>query len=43
VKGPAVSNEGCPELKPLVKKEPEKPRVVVDVYRGDRHVQELFK
>jgi pilus assembly protein CpaB len=25
------------------KKEPEKPRVVVDVYRGDKHVQELFK
>ena len=25
------------------KKEPEKPRVIVDVYRGDRHVQELFK
>jgi pilus assembly protein CpaB len=25
------------------KKEPEKPRAVVDVYRGDRHVQELFK
>ena len=26
-----------------LKKEPEKPRVVVDVYRGDKHVQELFK
>ena len=25
------------------KREPEKPRVVVDVYRGDKHVQELFK
>jgi pilus assembly protein CpaB len=25
------------------KKEEEKPRVVVDVYRGDKHVQELFK
>ena len=25
------------------KKEAEKPRVVVDVYRGDKHVQELFK
>jgi pilus assembly protein CpaB len=25
------------------KPEPEKPRVVVDVYRGDKHVQELFK
>ena len=25
------------------KKEAEKPRVVVDVYRGDKHVQELFR
>jgi pilus assembly protein CpaB len=25
------------------KKEPEKPRAVVDVFRGDKHVQELFK
>ena len=25
------------------KKEPEKPRAVIDVYRGDKHVQELFK
>jgi len=25
------------------KKEPEKPRAIVDVYRGDKHVQELFK
>jgi pilus assembly protein CpaB len=25
------------------KKESEKPRAIVDVYRGDRHVQELFK
>jgi pilus assembly protein CpaB len=25
------------------KKEPEKPRVVVDVYRGDKHVQEMFR
>jgi pilus assembly protein CpaB len=25
------------------KKEPEKPRVVVDVFRGDKHVQEQFK
>lgn len=25
------------------KKEPDKPRVVVDVYHGDKHVQELFK
>jgi hypothetical protein len=25
------------------KKEPEKPRAVVDVYRGDKHVQETFR
>jgi pilus assembly protein CpaB len=25
------------------KKEPEKPRAIVDVYRGDKHVQELFR
>jgi pilus assembly protein CpaB len=25
------------------KKEAEKPRVVIDVYRGDKHVQELFR
>jgi|SRR4051794_26389897 len=28
---------------PPKKPEPEKPRVIVDVYRGDKHVQELFK
>jgi pilus assembly protein CpaB len=28
---------------PPPKKEPEKPRVVVDVFRGDKHVQETFK
>ena len=25
------------------KKEPEKPRAVVDVFHGDKHVQELFR
>jgi pilus assembly protein CpaB len=42
---PAANGEGWPEYRPAAaaKKEPEKPRVVVDVYRGDRHVQELFK
>jgi pilus assembly protein CpaB len=25
------------------KKEPEKPRAVIDVYRGDKHMQEIFK
>jgi pilus assembly protein CpaB len=28
---------------PPAKKEPEKPRAVVDVFRGDKHVQETFK
>ncbi len=28
---------------PPPKKEPEKPRAVVDVFRGDKHVQETFK
>jgi pilus assembly protein CpaB len=27
----------------LEKKEPEKPRAVIDVFRGDKHVQEMFK
>jgi pilus assembly protein CpaB len=35
-----LNGERKPEEK---KKEPEKPRAVVDVYRGDKHVQELFK
>jgi hypothetical protein len=29
--------------KPVEKPEPPKPRAVVDVYRGDKHVQELFQ
>jgi pilus assembly protein CpaB len=29
--------------KPAEKKEPPKPRAVVDVFRGDKHVQELFQ
>jgi pilus assembly protein CpaB len=43
--GTAGDGQGWPELRAPAKKEkePEKPRVVVDVYRGDRHVQELFK
>ena len=28
---------------PPLRKEPEKPRVVVDVFRGDKHLQEQFK
>jgi pilus assembly protein CpaB len=31
------------ELAKPVKKEPEKPRAVVDVFHGDKHVQELFR
>ena len=31
------------EEKPVEKKEPVKPRFVVDVYRGDKHVQEIFQ
>jgi pilus assembly protein CpaB len=33
----------APKKEDLKKADPEKPRVVVDVYRGDKHVQELFK
>ena len=29
--------------KPVEKKEPPKPRAVVDVFRGDKHVQEMFQ
>ena len=29
--------------KPVEKKEPPKPRAVIDVFRGDRHVQETFQ
>jgi pilus assembly protein CpaB len=32
-----------PVAKPVEKKEPPKPRFVVDVYRGDKHVQEIFQ
>jgi pilus assembly protein CpaB len=32
-----------PKPKPVEKKEPPKPRAVVDVYRGDKHVQEIFQ
>jgi hypothetical protein len=33
------------KLKPKIeeKKEPPKPKLVVDVYRGDKHVQEIFQ
>lgn len=32
-----------PAPKPVEKKEPPKPKFVVDVYRGDKHVQEIFQ
>jgi pilus assembly protein CpaB len=32
-----------PAAKPVEKKEPPKPKFVVDVYRGDKHVQEIFQ
>jgi pilus assembly protein CpaB len=35
-----LTGEGKKEEK---KKEPEKPRLVVDVFRGDKHVQEMFR
>jgi pilus assembly protein CpaB len=40
---PSLWQELTAKKKEDAKKEPEKPRVVVDVYRGDKHVQELFK
>jgi pilus assembly protein CpaB len=40
---PAVWQDLAGKKRDEVKREPEKPRVVVDVYRGDKHVQELFK
>lgn len=33
----------APPPKPPEPKEPPKPRIVVDVYRGDKHVQEIFQ
>ncbi len=41
---PKVWAELTGESKPKQeKKEPEKPRLVVDVFRGDKHVQEIFR
>ena len=38
-----LTSQDDPDTKPKVeKKEPPKPRAVVDVYRGDKHVQEIF-
>jgi pilus assembly protein CpaB len=38
--GDAEAHPGKPRV---AKKEPPKPRFVVDVYRGDKHVQEIFQ
>jgi pilus assembly protein CpaB len=40
---PNLWQELTQSKKEPAKKEPEKARVVVDVYRGDKHVQELFR
>ena len=40
---PKVWQELTAPKKEEPKKEPEKPRVVIDVFRGDKHVQEFFK
>ena len=41
--GQLIGEDVKPVPKPVEKKEPPKPRAVVDVYRGDKHVQELFQ
>ncbi len=39
-----TGQDEVPPKRPVVeKKEPPKPRYVVDVYRGDKHVQEIFQ
>jgi pilus assembly protein CpaB len=46
VRDPKVWEEltvGAPAKPKEEKKEPPKPRLVVDVYRGDKHVQEVFQ
>lgn len=40
---PALGPGGQPVAAKLEKKEPPKPRFVIDVYRGDKHVQEIFQ
>ncbi|HZO55107.1 MAG TPA: Flp pilus assembly protein CpaB [Bryobacteraceae bacterium] len=37
-----IGGEGAPKKKAEEKKEPPKPKLVVDVFRGDKHVQEIF-
>ncbi len=38
-----ITNGAAPVKAKEEKKEPPKPRLVVDVYRGDKHVQEIFQ
>jgi pilus assembly protein CpaB len=40
---PAPAGQAAPAKKETEKKEPPKPRFVVDVYRGEKHVQEIFQ
>lgn len=38
-----TGDDEFPKVKVVEKKEPPKPRLVVDVYRGEKHVQEIFQ
>jgi Flp pilus assembly protein CpaB len=40
---PAAPSAWTAMLKKAVPKEPERPHAVIDVYRGDKHVQETFR
>lgn len=40
---PQLGPDGQPIPPKIEKKEPPKPRFVIDVYRGDKHVQEIFQ
>jgi pilus assembly protein CpaB len=42
-KKPTDDSKKLAEEEARRKKEAEKPRVIVDVYRGDKHVQEMFR
>ncbi|HUQ94305.1 MAG TPA: Flp pilus assembly protein CpaB [Bryobacteraceae bacterium] len=41
--GEPVKREGSPPPKVAEKKDPPKPRYVVDVFKGDKHLQEVFQ
>ncbi len=40
---PVLGPDGQPLPPKTGNKEPSKPRFVIDVYRGDKHVQEIFQ